>query len=173
MSRVYAIADLHLGHTNICKFRTQFSSVEDHDDYVVHNILSTCGKRDTLWLLGDCFFTEESLDHLRIMRENIGQIHLVLGNHCSENSRRQGYIKTMLTEGLINSIHGLVKYKGIWLSHAPLHESELRGKFNVYGHSHTATIDDDKYLCVSCEQVDYKPVNFQKIKEVLNDNTSI
>tara|TARA_R110000765_G_scaffold367491_2_gene457637 strand:- start:742 stop:972 length:231 start_codon:yes stop_codon:yes gene_type:complete len=74
----------------------------------------------------------------------------------------------MLAEDLIDNIHGLVKYKGIWLSHAPIHESELRGKFNVYGHSHTASIDDDRYLCVSCEQVDYKPVNFQAIKEKLN-----
>lgn len=162
------MADLHLGHTNICNFRTQFSSVKEHDDFVVGNILGTCGKRDTLYILGDAFFTEESLDYLRLIKASVDKVHLVLGNHCSENSRRQGYIKTMLVEGLIDSIHGLLKYKGCWLSHAPLHESELRGKFNVYGHSHTATIDDDRYICVSCEQVGYRPVNFHVIKERLS-----
>ena len=168
MSRVYAIADPHLGHKNICKFRTQFSSVEEHDEFIVNNILATCGKRGTLYILGDAFFTEESLKYLRIMKANIGQVHLVLGNHCTHSPASQKLIRTMLAEDLIDNIHGLVKYKGIWLSHAPIHESELRGKFNVYGHSHTASIDDDRYLCVSCEQVDYKPVNFQAIKEKLN-----
>lgn len=171
MSRVYFIADLHLGHKNICKFRPQFSSVEHHDSYVVKQILETCGKRDTIYLLGDCFFTENSLWYLKIMRESIGQIHLVLGNHCSENGRRQSYIKTMLSEGLIDNIHGLVSYKGCWLSHAPIHDSELRGKFCVHGHTHSVIVDDSRYFGVSCEQLDYKPINFQEIIKALKNES--
>lgn len=169
MSRVYVIADLHLGHKNICKFRTQFSSVQEHDLYVVGKILETCGKRDTLYLLGDCFFTEESLEYLEVMKANIGKIHLVLGNHCSENDQRQRFIKKMLSEDLIDSVHGLLKYKGCWLTHAPIHPDELRGNFCAYGHGHHKKIDDPRYFGVSCEQIDYTPIDFQRIKEKLSE----
>jgi calcineurin-like phosphoesterase family protein len=169
MSAVYGIADLHIGHNNVCRFRTQFSSVEEHDAYVIGSILSVCGKNDVLWLLGDCFFTEESLDYLRILRARVGQIKLVLGNHCSAEKGSQRFIKTMLDEGLIDKIHGLATYRGLWLSHAPVHESELRGKYNVYGHAHDRVIDDSRYLCISCEQVDYKPINFRDIKRILEE----
>jgi len=173
MSRVYFIADLHFGHKNICKFRTQFETVQDHDKFVLDGILSTCGKRDTLYLLGDCFFTEYSLEYLREIKAKIGQVHLILGNHDSENGRRQGYIKTMLSQGLIDNIHGLLSYKGCWISHAPIHDKELRGKFCVHGHTHNVVINDNRYFGVSCEQINYKPINFQEVIKQLesgNDN---
>ena len=169
MSRCYAIADLHLGHKNILKFRPSFKSVEFHDKYIVNRILETCGKRDSLYLLGDCFFSVESLDHLREMKSKIGSIHMVLGNHDTENKLRLSIIMTALNEGLIDSIHGLLKYKGIWLSHAPIHETELRGKYCVHGHTHSVVVDDNRYLGVSCEQVAYKPINFQAIKEIFEE----
>ena len=169
MSKVYFIADLHLGHKGICRFRPEFKSVEEHDKFIVSNILKVCGKRDSLYLLGDCFFTEESLDHLREISKKVGSIHLVLGNHDTEDGKKRGYVKTMLVEGLINSIHSLVSYKGCWLSHAPIHSEELRGKLCVHGHTHAEVIEDARYFGVSCEQINYTPIDFQRIKEALNE----
>jgi calcineurin-like phosphoesterase family protein len=67
----------------------------------------------------------------------------------------------------------MVKYKGIWLTHCPVHESELgyRVNKNIHGHIHEKlvtkdvyewgyridSIPDERYICVSCEHVDYKP----------------
>jgi calcineurin-like phosphoesterase family protein len=68
------------------------------------------------------------------------------------------------TDGMVDSVQSLVKYKGFWLTHAPIHPDELRGKMNVHGHVHTKTLADNRYFNVSCENVGYKPVCFDDIK---------
>ena len=71
------------------------------------------------------------------------------------------------------------------LSHVPLHESQLkRWHFNVHGHLHSRTIkrlrhreepkavkhvDDLRFLCVSCEQVNLTPVSYDWILSKLAD----
>ena len=57
-----------------------------------------------------------------------------------------------------------MKYKEFWLSHSPIHDSELRGKFNIYGHTHFKYVDDPRYRCVSMEQIDYKLISLDKIR---------
>lgn len=162
MSNIYVAGDLHLGHKNICKFRTNFSTAEEHDATVLHNILSTCRKRDTLILLGDCFFTKESLNHLRHINKYVGSVKLVLGNHDTDNDERKQNIRDIVNEQLVSGVYGLLSYKGVWLSHAPIHPDELRGRNNVHGHTHAYKIKDDRYRCVSLEQIDYKPLLFQE-----------
>ena len=51
MSKVWVCADLHLGHKNITKFRTQFTTAEEHHKTVMKNFLTTVGKRDKVFLL--------------------------------------------------------------------------------------------------------------------------
>lgn len=168
MSKVYFIADTHWGHKNICNFR-ECDSVAAHDAAILQNILKTVGQRDTLWLLGDCFFTAESLDNLREIRENVAHVHLVLGNHDGDSKVRQDNLRTILAEGLVDKIGSLFKYKGYWLSHAPIHGSELRGCKNIHGHTHGAVVPDDRYIGVSCEQIDYTPISFNAIKGMSDD----
>lgn len=168
MSKVFHIGDLHIGHKNILKYRPEFSSIEEHDATIVENIKKTLTKRDTLWLHGDCFFT---LEASKILHElsYINRIHWIIGNHDSDNSVRQQVIKSVVGSGMVSSIHSLVKYKGFWLSHAPIHPDELRGKLNIHGHVHRKTIDDDRYFNVSCENVWYKPICFEEIKRIRDD----
>lgn len=166
MSNVWFVGDLHLGHKNICKYRPEFKTPEEHDEFVTKAVLSKANKRDILWLMGDCFFTKESLDSLRLFKEAFQQVNLVLGNHCSENQIRQQNIRTMIKEGLIDNMHSLVSYKGYWLSHAPIHPEELRGKKNIHGHCHTYAITDtENYRCVSLEQVNYEPISLLELRE--------
>lgn len=164
MSGVYFVADLHFGHKNIPKYRTQFSSSEEHDAYVFHNIMEISGKRNTLWILGDSFFTEDSLRYLVKMRPYFQSINKVLGNHCTEAVELQRNIKRMMNENLVDSVHSLVRYKNFWLSHAPIHPDELRGKKNIHGHTHSHKIDDPRYIGVSLEQIDYKPISLESIR---------
>lgn len=74
----------------------------------------------------------------------------VTGN-CTE------YISTSKLCEVFDEVHGLLKYKEFWLSHAPLHPDELRGKKNVHGHVHTESVNDLNYLNVS---VDSSFMNF-------------
>jgi calcineurin-like phosphoesterase family protein len=163
MSTVYYISDCHFGHKNILKYRPEFSSIKEHDNTIMENILSTINKRSTLIMLGDMFFTnEEVYTKGNIIRKIAGYTHLVLGNHDSDNPIRAENVGQMWA--IFNSVHGIIKRNGFWLSHAPIHPEELRGSKNIHGHVHAHTLDDERYINVCCENVRYKPVSLEDIR---------
>lgn len=160
MSKTWFCSDPHWGHANICKYRP-FNTPEEHDITVFENIMSTVGKRDTLWILGDTCFNKESLAYLGTIAAGVMKLRLILGNHCLE---RGMHVSDYLSVGDNIIINGITSYKNFWITHAPIHESEIRNrKGNIYGHSHYNTIDDDRYRCVSMEQINYHPIDFQDL----------
>lgn len=160
MSKVYLCSDLHLGHKNIHKFRTQFESQQEHDDYIYDVLLSPITKRDTLWVLGDVCFTKEALNKFKKLNSH-GNIHIVIGNHDTDQELS---ISDWVNAGF-TKIYSLVKKKGCWFSHCPIHPDELRGKMNVHGHTHNHRINDSRYFCVCPEQTNWRLVDFEEIKE--------
>ena len=84
-----------------------------------------------------------------------------------------------------SQVAGIVEMKDFALSHVPLHESQLKKwHFNVHGHLHSRTVkrlrhrdepkalkrvDDMRFLCVSCEQVNLTPVSYDWILGKLAD----
>lgn len=162
---VYFAGDLHHRHKRICEFRTRFTTVEEHDEYVADRILDTCGKKSILWLMGDLFFTTESMKYFLRYCNNIGQINIVLGNHDTDNEDRRGRLAALAFRA--NKMGALFKYKEFWLSHAPIHPEELRGKMNIHGHVHTKTLADKRYINVSLENIDYKPISLNAIRQQL------
>lgn len=157
---VYAIADTHFGHNNIIRYRTEFATIADHDNTIMENILARCGKRDSLYILGDAFVGPDSIDQLSELSRHVEYLHVVLGNHCNE---RKGAPNVYALLAHCKSVTGFKQYKDAWFSHAPIHPNSLRGLVNVHGHVHANTIDDDRYICVSCEVVNYKPVNMATV----------
>ena len=156
MSKVWVCSDLHLGHTNIHKFRTQFTSPEEHHEVVMENLLSTVGKRDKVFLLGDIVFKggEQYATRLAGLGANLV---LVKGNHDA-------------LDYWANSIHGLMAHKGCWLSHAPMHEQELeyrKQRFSIHGHLHGGFINDPRYFNVSLEHTNYRPILMVDVLEQL------
>ena len=161
MSHVYIASDLHLGHANICNFRTQFSSVEEHDGTILENYNSLIRKQDTVIFLGDVAFTKERLADVGKLA---GNKILVCGNHDLE--RGIGMQDLVNTYSKVYAFH---KKKGFWLSHCPIHPEELRGKFNIHGHVHDKTLEDPRYFNASMENINYTPINFKEIKEIMKD----
>jgi calcineurin-like phosphoesterase family protein len=87
--------------------------------------------RCVVYLLGDVAFSYETLDLLKDLK---GRKILVKGNH-------DDYVTTKAQAEIFEDIHGIIKYKKMWLSHAPIHPAEMRGRIgNVHGHVHNATI---------------------------------
>ena len=164
MARVFFIADLHLGHQNMALHRG-FSSVEEHDEYVIAKYNSVVHKRDVTYVLGDMTM-EKSSPYPLLDRLN-GVKHVVLGNH----DRRQD-VKKLLEH--VESVAGMIQYKGVMLTHCPIHPMELDYRFNknIHGHIHGKIVmkmldgweeSDDRYICVSCEQVDYTPKTLKEL----------
>lgn len=157
---VYAISDTHFGHSNILQFRTQFSSIKEHDQFIVDKILSRCGKRDSLYILGDVVIYADALPYLKTIAEHVEYLHIVLGNHDLE---RKACPSLNDYQALCKSVTGMKRYKNAWLTHAPIHPDELRGRINVHGHIHDKTIDDPRYVNVSCEAISYTPINLADV----------
>lgn len=152
MSRVLFAGDLHLGHKNIQKFRTEFDSEEDHETTILSNFLVSVTRRDILYLTGDIAFNEEKLELLKLIP---GRKILVKGNHDE--------FSLAAASGVFEQIHGITRYKYAWVSHCPMHPSELYGKINIHGHVHRKTIEDERYVNVSLENIGYHPIDYRAI----------
>jgi calcineurin-like phosphoesterase family protein len=168
MSKVRFIADLHLGHTNMAIHRG-FATVEEHDEYIISQWNKKVSKRDITWILGDV--TMESSKSYPLLNRLNGLKKVVLGNHDMMKD-----VPALLQ--YVQGVSGMVSYKGIWLSHCPVHERELEFRVprNIHGHIHEETImttmwvddvminvPDTRYHCVSCEHVDYTPVSLEEL----------
>ena len=170
MSKVRFIADLHLGHINMAKKRG-FDTVEEHDEHIITQWNSVVHRRDITYILGDV--TMESTKSYPLLNRLNGLKKVVLGNHDMPN-----HIPELLK--YVNSVSGMVRYKGLWLTHCPVHDRELEFRVprNIHGHIHDKKVmriswsygnasgmeEDDRYLCVSCEQVDYAPISLDELK---------
>ena len=137
MSNVWFCSDLHFGHKNIGGFRAphHIQSEEENRWRITEDWRRLVRKNDVVYVLGDACFTMETIfefEHLPGIKT------LILGNH--DNLATQEYLKHF------KSVEGIVKYKEFWLTHAPIHPAELRGKVNLHGHVHYATIDDKRYF---------------------------
>jgi len=137
MTTSWFCSDLHWGHKNISKFRNEFISSEEENRRVIQNDWKALvGKKDHVYILGDFCFDMELMDQLLDMPGE--RKYLIRGNH--DEFDLGVYAK------YFHNVYGLKKYKEFWLSHAPIHPNELRGKVNLHGHVHYATIDDPRYF---------------------------
>ena len=154
--KIRFISDLHIDHKNITKYskeRSHLTSLKEHNEWLVEQWNSVVGKRDLVWVLGDVTFSKEGFKLLKKMK---GQKHLILGNHDK--------FALELYQQYFNKIHGFMKYKGFWLSHAPIRETQLRGLKNIHGHIHGNSTNEN-YFNVSVEALNGKPITLEEIRE--------
>jgi calcineurin-like phosphoesterase family protein len=142
MSNVWFTSDLHFGHKNIHKFRLEVNSPEENEQRILLDWTSKVTKRDDVYVLGDAAFT---MDSVQLFSALPGRKFLIRGNHDELDT--QVYLK------YFSAVYGLKRYKEFWLSHAPIHPNELRGKINLHGHVHYASIPDDRYFNASVENL--------------------
>lgn len=133
MAHVWFCSDLHFGHKGIEKFRGQTEA--ENRARIMREWQSVVGKKDHVYVLGDACFTMETVDSFAQLP---GEKFLVRGNHDGLNTAV--YLK------YFTEVYGLLKYKEFWLSHAPIHPDELRGKVNLHGHVHFGTLPDTRYF---------------------------
>jgi calcineurin-like phosphoesterase family protein len=139
-----------------------------HDERIIDSWNSIIHKKDLVWILGD--ITMESKEHYYQLDRLKGRKKVVLGNHDLPEHTREllKYVET---------VAGVVDYKGYVLSHMPIHSNEIgfcRGNIHAHIHEnelHEVTIaerynDPDtqqkptlhKYLNVDAQRLNYKPI---------------
>ena len=162
---VYLIADLHLGHESMAVKRG-FKNADEMFEYIKERWNKVVDKRDLVYILGDV--TMEKRRDYPLLDQLQGQKYVVLGNHDLRKDVDE-------MRKYVDGVAGLVKYKGVFLSHCPIHPMELDYRVSrcVHGHIHEKSVmkkfmgipykKDKRYICVSCEQVDYTPIEFNKL----------
>lgn len=194
MTKTHFISDLHLGHSNIAlkftksngdparinpKTGERFSSVKEMDEYIIASWNSVVSAKDRVYVLGDLVMNRRNLE--TVQRLN-GRICLIKGNH--DLFRLKDYLERCPN---IDKYEGVVMMPKLgWvLTHIPVHERQLRGIWthNIHGHLHTERVqkfvvynrgpndppgnmflDDERYFNVSCEQLDYVPIELEQLK---------
>lgn len=170
---IYMIGCLHLSHESMAKHRG-FNNSEEHDNYLTSQWNSVVkSKKDIVYILGDLTMEKAApyykLDHLN------GIKHVVLGNH----DRRQDITKLL---GYVQSVSGVIDYKGCMLSHVPIHPNEACFyRKNIHAHIHhinqleecvvySSYTDNEiivrtenKYFNVDAKLLDFKPILFEDI----------
>jgi calcineurin-like phosphoesterase family protein len=166
MSDVFFVGDLHIGHNNIVKYRPVFDDIEDHNSTLYANMKSVGGKRCTLFLMGDILFNKRSIPFVQDMVSHFGKLIYIPGNHDLERDMRM----QDLIDAFGCEIQAMRKYKEFWLTHCPIHPAELRGRINIHGHVHGATImdqggqEDKRYFNASVENIDYTPISLDEVR---------
>lgn len=156
MKRVFGIGDTHFGHGNILKYEPAyrpFSSIEEHDETLVKNWNSAVNPTDTVWHFGDVVFGRGSL---KILERLNGHKRLILGNHDTASfAELEKYFSTIVP---------YAKYKGVLLSHIPVHPCQIgRYRGNIHGHMHGKDVGDPRYFNISAEKINLTPILLDKV----------
>lgn len=139
------ISDIHFHHMNIIKYDGRpFSTVEEHDEFIVEEWNKVVQPDDDVYILGDVLLINgrETIE----LREKLvsrlnGKKYLIKGNHDGKDA-------TLLQSKLfveVKSYEKLVLEDGthIILSHYPIMswDKMYRGAYHLFGHVHNFTED--------------------------------
>jgi calcineurin-like phosphoesterase family protein len=154
MSIVRFIGCLHLGHASAAKQRG-FNNADEHTEAIVEGWNSVVNPKDTTYILGDV--TMETNKYYHILSRLYGTKHVVMGNHDLPKHSRDllSYVATL---------SGMVKYKGCFLTHAPINICSVgRCRLNIHAHTHDYIIDNPKFYNVDAHKIEYKPISLDQI----------
>lgn len=178
------IADLHFGQENIVKFTHNekklrpFDTLAEHDEALVSNWNNVVKPQDKVYVLGDVVFKNKNASILGRLN---GKKILIKGNH---DLLKPGEYLKYFSDIRAYKIHTKL---GLICSHMPIHPECLsRWKANIHGHLHANVVKrthyfvddsslewvehpDERYLCVSVEQINFTPIHLDVIAEQLKE----
>lgn len=187
-SKVFFTSDTHFSHKNILKGVTSwgtrpFSSIKEHDDYLIEQWNKTVPEDSVVFHLGDFCFA--SVQRWESIRERLnGKIYLVLGNHdmynISKNPERASALFEDITPQMLINVCGQM----IYLNHFPfLCMSGVYSYYNtptwqLFGHVHSGPDSKSADVArlihllpsqydVGVDNNDYTPVSFTKAKNLI------
>lgn len=159
--KVFSTSDFHFGHNSILEFRKNFKSIEEHDN-LLFDQFAKLSKKDIVIIHGDFIFNNSlKYDYyIETMAKMSCRMKLIFGNHDSKKLYKENRIKNLELE------LPLYTYKGFWMSHCPIHSGQMRKRVaNVHGHTHSYSLEDEKYFNVSLDVHNFKFVEFDEIRE--------
>lgn len=165
-------SDPHFGHERIIQYQNRpWKTAEEMNAALIANINARVTEQDTLWLLGDIFFTTADAACNILDQIHCKNLHVVLGNHdklLAKNQRVRERFKQIYEHRAEVKIDGVT----VIMDHYPLlsWRNASRGSYMLHGHSHGNIPFDPKYrrLDVGVDCWNYFPVSWTQIAKKLN-----
>lgn len=148
------ISDHHFNHDKIIEYCNRpFANVEEMNNYMIKQWNSVVGKNDLVYHLGDFALQSGKKTVANLINQLNGNIILILGNH--DRHGKQWFLDCGFVE-----VHRRLELGDYILSHRTQSLDKLNERINIHGHIHNydRSLDKEKYINVSCEVVNYKPV---------------
>lgn len=158
---IFIASDHHFGHHKILTFMgadgrpcRPWSNVDDMHQAIIYNHNQVVGPRDKVYFLGDLCWNKK---YLPLLSELNGDKVLIKGNHdIFELKEYEKYFRD------VRAYHVMDK---MLLSHMPIHPGSMdRYRMNIHGHLHEKSVGDNRYFCVSLEQINYTPIEFEECR---------
>ena len=141
---IWLTSDLHFNHDREFIYKPRgFESVWDMNRTLIENYNSIVSSDDDVYILGDLMLggPDRMKDGLSLLSQLKGNIHIVRGNHDTDN-RWAAYQNLYNVVEVDNAIY--LKYKGFhfYMSHFPTFTANLEKEslkqctINLYGHTH-------------------------------------
>lgn len=175
--RTWLYADPHFYHHGVCRFTRRDGSplrpwddADEMSEQMINDYNEIVHPEDRVYILGDVAMNRRALD--RSVPRLQGRKVLVKGNHDVD--------KLSYYSKYFDDIRAYVVKKGFILSHIPIHPGSMgRWAVNIHGHLHYQRVGksgwddisdreaepDPRYICVSVEHTDYKPILLDRVLE--------
>ena len=147
-------SDTHFGHANIIRYSGRpFSDVKEMDETLIRNWNDVVGPDDDVFHLGDFAFRNPDAAASYRRRLN-GRIHLIWGNHDSDQVRNAGIWESSSPYAEINvsSVRLVLLHYGMRVWNKCHH-----GSIHLFGHSHGSLPGDSGSVDAG---VDYPAWNY-------------
>ena len=174
VEKIWFTSDWHLGHKNIIHLSNRpFKTIEQHDEFIVRRFNELVQPDDIVWILGDISFNQSYKNYADLFGRLNGKISVVLGNHDNRQHllrcKQDGLIQDVRESKILN-----IGSDTIHLTHYPLLEwfNFHKGAYSIHGHTHGNVNDYCKSTDVSLECWSYEPVEWQELKQYIDDGNN-
>ena len=161
MGKTYIISDTHFYHQNVIMYENRpFENIKQMHEQIIENWNSVINKDDKVFILGDFSFGTKEMSQT-VFRKLRGNKILIMGNHDRRKSISWWYdvgFKEVYKYPVVYNNHFI-------LSHEPM-MSVPTAYMNIHGHIHSKSKKNEKYFNVSCEVLNYTPINFEEIRDL-------
>lgn len=168
-------SDWHLGHQRIMNIlRPEFNDIKVMNETILFNMFENVRPGDQFYFLGDLIFTNYSWIEtiLNLIKDKRIHFHFILGNHDKKIPKK--FLNEFASVNHMKNIK--INDQKITLSHYPMISWNCShwGAWQLYGHHHRQEHAGDipelgKQLNVNCEFHNFKPWNFEEIKEIMKN----
>lgn len=171
MSKIWVIADLHLGDERIRRYENRpFENTILMDIAIQRNWNKVVSKEDRVLVLGD---VTANKDEKFTMNKFNGHKELVMGNHDRDKSFRwwlaAGFSRVYEYPICMDEIY--------WLSHEPMYMNINMPYINIHGHTHGQVLvsrtsrGEKQMINVGVDKLNFTPILLEDVKTMFKKET--